>query len=137
MANHMSEVAELLEVELGEAFQIDNCRSVAEMYYRLTEDGLEQSDTPNGEWNEGDEWILALLLTGEADIIQLPWKPQDGKQYYTPRITVYSENMYDIYCWDGDDYDKERYRMGLVCKTSAEATKLVQKMLAVAKESRE
>ena len=69
MANHMSEVAELLEVELGEAFQIDNCRSVAEMYYRLTEDGLEQSDTPNGEWIEGDEWILALLLTGEADII--------------------------------------------------------------------
>lgn len=137
MANHMSEVAELLEVELGEAFQIDNCRSVAEMYYRLTEDGLEQSDTPNGEWNEGDEWILALLLTGEADIIQLPWKPQDGKQYCTPRITVYSENMYDIYCWDGNDYDKERYRMGLVCKTSAEATKLAKKMLAVAKESRE
>lgn len=136
MANHMSEVAELLEVELGEAFQIDNCRSVAEMYYRLTEDGLEQSDTPNGEWNEGDEWILALLLTGEADIIQLPWKPQDGKQYYTPRITVYSENMYDIFCWDSD-YDKERYRMGLVCKTSAEAIKLAKKMLAVAKESRE
>ena len=137
MANHMSEVAELLEVELGEAFQIDNCRSVAEMYYRLTEDGLEQSDTPNGEWNEGDEWILALLLTGEADIIQLPWKPQDGKQYCTPRITVYSENMYDIYLWDGDDYDKERYRMGIVCKTSAEAIKLAKKMLAVAKESRE
>lgn len=137
MANHMSEVAELLEVELGEAFQIDNCRSVAEMYYRLTEDGLEQSDTPNGEWNEGDEWILALLLTGEADIIQLPWKPQDGKKYYIPRITVYSENMYDIFCWDGDDYDKERYHMGLVCKTSAEAIKLAKKMLAVAKESRE
>lgn len=137
MANHMSEVAELLEVELGEAFQIDNCRSVAEMYYRLTEDGLEQSDTPNGEWNEGDEWILALLLTGEADIITLPWKPQDGKQYYIPRITVYSENMYDIFCWDGDDYDKERYHMGLVCKTSAEAIKLAKKMLAVAKESRE
>ena len=137
MANHMSEVAELLEVELGEAFQIDNCRSVAEMYYRLTEDGLEQSDTPNGEWNEGDEWILALLLTGEVDIIKLPWKPQDGKQYYIPRITVYSENMYDIFCWDGDDYDKERYHMGLVCKTSAEAIKLAKKMLAVAKESRE
>lgn len=137
MANHMSEVAELLEVELGEVFRVDNCRSVAEMYYRLTEDGLEQSDTPNGEWIEGDEWILALLLTGEADIITLPWKPQEDKQYYIPRITVYSENMYDIYCWDGDDYDKERYRMGIVCKTSAEAIKLAKKMLAVAKESRE
>ena len=137
MANHMSEVAELLEVELGEVFCVDNCLSVAERYFRLTEDGLEQSDTPNGEWEDGDEWILALLLTGEADIIQLPWKPQNGKQYYTPRITVYSENMYGIYCWDGDDYDKERYRMGLVCKTSSEATKLAKKMLAVAKESRE
>lgn len=134
--NHMKEVAELLEVELGEVFQVDNCRSVAEMYYRLTEDGLEQSDTPNGEWIEGDEWILALLLTGEADIIQLPWKPQDGKQYYTPHITVYSENMYDIYCWDGNDYDKERYRMGIVCKTANEAIELAKKMLAVAKESR-
>lgn len=132
--NHMREVAELLEVKLGKAFQVDNCRSVAKEYFRLTEDGLEQSDTPgaDGEWREGDEWILALLLTGEADIIQLPWKPQDDEQYYTPRITVYSENMYDIYCWDGDDYDKERYRMGLVCKTSSEATKLAKKMLAVA-----
>lgn len=132
--NHMREVAELLEVKLGEAFQVDNCRSVAKEYFRLTEEGLEQSDTPDadGEWREGDEWILALLLTGEADIIQLPWKPQDDEQYYTPRITVYSENMYDIYCWDGDDYDKERYRMGLVCKTSSEATKLAKKMLAVA-----
>lgn len=137
MANHMSEVAELLEVELGEVFRVDNCRSVAEMYYRLTEDGLEQSDTPNGEWEDGDEWILALLLTGEADIIQLPWKPQKGKQYYIPCIATQFENMFDICYWDDNDCDKERYRMGLICKTSAEAIKLAKKMLAVAKESRE
>ena len=137
MANHMSEVAELLEVELGEVFRVDNCRSVAEMYYRLTEDGLEQSDTPNGEWEDGDEWILALLLTGEADIIQLPWKPQKGKQYYIPCIATQFENMFDICYWDDNDCDKERYRMRLICKTSAEAIKLAKKMLAVAKESRE
>lgn len=137
MANHMKEVAELLEVELGEVFRVDNCRSVAEMHYRLTEDGLEQSGTPNGEWEDGDEWILALLLTGEADIVQLPWKPQDDKQYYIPRIATQIENMFDVYYWDDNDYDKERYRMGLVCKTSSEATKLAKKMLALAKESRE
>ena len=80
--NHMSEVAETLGVELNEVFQVDNCRSV-EGYFRLTEDGLEQSDTAtNGEWTEGDERILLFLLTGEANIIQMPWKPQDGKQYY-------------------------------------------------------
>lgn len=137
MANHMSEVAELLEVELGEAFQIDNCRSVAEMYYRLTEDGLEQSDTPNGEWNEGDEWILALLLTGEADIIQLPWKPRKGEKYYIPYISTQQKGMHVTYYWNNDHIDIEHYRMGLVCKTSAEAIKLAKKMLAVAKESRE
>lgn len=137
MANHMSEVAELLDLELGEAFQIDNCRSVAKKYFRLTEDGLEQSNTADGEWIEGDEWILALLLTGEVDIIQLPWKPQNGKQYYIPRITTNQEYMYDIYCWDDNDYDKTYYRMGIVCKTLSEAINLTQKMLAVAKESRE
>ena len=135
--NHMKEVAEILEVELGEVFRVDDCRSVAEMYFRLTEDGLEQSDTPNGEWEDGDEWILALLLTGEADIIQLPWKPQKGKQYYIPCIATQFENMFDICYWDDNDCDKERYRMGLICKTSAEAIKLAKKMLAVAKESRE
>lgn len=136
MANHMSEVAELLEVELGEAFQIDNCRSVAEMYYRLTEDGLEQSDTPNGEWNEGDEWILALLLTGEADIIQLPWKPQEGEKYYVPRIAIRPYDRHYYYYWDNSGVDIKRYDMGIVCKTPEEAIKLANKMLAVAKESR-
>lgn len=137
MANHMSEVAELLEVELGEAFRIDNCRSVAEMYYRLTEDGLEQSDTPNGEWNEGDEWILALLLTGEADIIQLPWKPQEGEKYYVPRIAIRPYDRHYYYYWDNSGVDIKRYDMGIVCKTPEEAIKLANKMLAVAKESRE
>lgn len=137
MANHMSEVAELLEVELGEAFQIDNCRSVAEMYYRLTENGLEQSDTPNGEWNEGDEWILALLLTGEADIIQLPWKPQEGEKYYVPRIAIRPYDRHYYYYWDNSGVDIKRYDMGIVCKTPEEAIKLANKMLAVAKESRE
>lgn len=132
--NHMSEVAELLEVKLGEVFKIDDCRSVAKEYFRLTEDGLEQSDTADGEWREGDEWILALLLTGEADIIQLPWKPQDGKQYYIPRINARQEHMFNVYCWDDNDDDKEYYRMGIVCKTPAEAIKLAKKMLAVAKK---
>ncbi len=138
MANHMSKIAELLEVELGEAFRIDNYRSVAEKYFRFTEDGLEQSNTDNadGEWIEGDEWILVLLLTGEADIIRLSYKPQKGKQYYVPRITTQQEFMFDIYCWDNNDYDRAYYRMGLVCKSAKEAIELAQKMLAVANESR-
>ncbi len=132
--NHMSEVAELLEVKLGEVFKIDDCRSVAKEYFRLTEDGLEQSDTADGEWREGDEWILALLLTGEADIIKMPWRPNKGELYYVPRISIIPKYAYDIRCWEDKECDMKYYRIGLVCKTSAEALCVVQKMLAVAKE---
>lgn len=134
--NHMSKVAELLEVELGEVFRVDNCRGVAETDFRLTEDGLEQIDDATGEWIEGDEWVLALLLTGEVNIIQVSPKPRKGQQYYVPRITTKSEFMFDIYCWDNNEYDKAYYRMGIICKNAAEAIELTKKMLTVV-ENRE
>lgn len=135
MANHMSEVAELLEVELGEVFRVDNCRSVAEMYYRLTEDGLEQSDTPNGEWEDGDEWILALLLTGEADIIQLPWKPQNGEFYFSPSPT--RKSLQECLAWVGGENDNYRLNRGFVFRTPDEAVAVARKMLTVAREEGE
>ena len=135
MVNHMSEVAELLDVELNEVFQIDNYRSVAKEYFRLTEDGLEQSDTVSGkEWEAGEDWILVVLLTGEADIIQMPWRPKKGELYYVPRIPIIQKYAYDIHCWEDKECDIKYYRMGLVCKTPAEALGVVQKMLAVAKK---
>lgn len=131
--NHMSKVAELLEVELGEEFRVDNYRSVAEKDFRLTEDGLEQRDNATGEWIEGEEWVLNLLLIGEADIIHVSPKPRKGEQYYVPRITTQPQLMFDIYCWNNNEYDKAYYRMGIICKNAAEAIELTQKMLAVAK----
>ena len=131
--NHMSKVAELLEVELGEEFRVDNYRSVAEKDFRLTEDGLEQRDNATGEWIEGEEWVLNLLLIGEADIIHVSQKPRKGEQYYVPRITTQPQFMFDIYCWNNNEYDKAYYRMGIICKNAAEAIELTQKMLAVAK----
>lgn len=133
--NHMSEVAELLEVKLGEVFQVDNCYSIAKEYFRLTENGLEQNDTASEKgWEEGEDWVWVVLLTGNAGIIKMPWKPQDGEQYYIPRITMKQEYMFNVYHWNDNNDDKEYYRMGIVCKTSAEAIKLAKKMLAVAKK---
>lgn len=131
--NHMSKVAELLEVELGEEFRVDNYRSVAEKDFRLTEDGLEQRDNATGEWIEGEGWVLTLLLIGEVDIIHVSPKPRKGEQYYVPRINTQPQFMFDIYCWNNNEYDKAYYRMGIICKNAAEAIELTQKMLAVAK----
>ena len=94
---------------------------------------MEQRDNATGEWIEGEEWVLTLLLIGEADIIHVSPKPRKGEQYYVPRITTQPQFMFDIYCWNNNEYDKAYYRMGIICKNAAEAIELTQKMLAVAK----
>lgn len=137
MANYMNQIAELLGVELGESFKIvDDNGDKSYNYYRLTDKkGIESSkDDVNWEETIAGTRMLRYLLIGEARIIKLPWKPQDNERYYTPFIATNPRNMYDEYYWENDDVDIERYRMGLVCKTSVEAVELTQKMLAVVQE---
>lgn len=135
MTNYMREIAGLLGVELGESFKIvDDNSGKYHNYYRLTEEnGIEVSDD-NADWEMAIAGVLKWLLIGDARIIKIPWKPQDGKQYHVPRITVNPECMYDTYCWNGNDYDEEYYRMGLVCKTSEEAVAMTKKMLTAVQE---
>ena len=79
--SHMKEVAKLLGVELGEAFQIK---------FKNTEDpwknvicfldehaGLCQGDTMHA-CND----YLASLLTGDFEIVKLPWRPVVGEECY-------------------------------------------------------
>lgn len=128
--NHMTEVAKILGVELGEAFNIVDDNGKYDSYYRITEEnGIEVSDD-NADWDMAIAGALKWLLTGEARIIKLPWKPQENERYYIPFIATNPRNMYDEYYWENDDVDIDRYRMGLVCKTSEEAVKMTKKMLA-------
>ena len=77
------------------------------------------------------------MLAGRTrKIIKLSWKPQKCAPYYIPCIVAQSEHMYSMFYWKDDNYDKEYYRMGLVCKTPEEAVALTKKMLTVAKEGK-
>lgn len=135
MANYMGEIAGLLGVELGESFKIvDDNSGKYHNYYRLTEEkGIEVSDD-NADWEAAIAGVLKWLLMGDARIIKLPWKPQENERYYTPFIATNPRNMYDEYYWEDDDVDIDRYRMGLVCKTSEEAVAMTKKMLATVQE---
>lgn len=135
MANYMREIAGLLGVELGESFKIvDDNSGKYHNYYRFTEEkGIEVSDD-NADWEMAIAGVLKWLLMGDARIIKLPWKPQEDEKYYVPFIATKPINMYDEHYWENDDVDIERYRMGLVCKTSEEAVAMTKKMLAAVQE---
>ena len=136
MTNHMAEVAKIFGVELGESFKITSgTEGDCQNYFRFTEDNcLEFSD-------DGVEWkttiaavLLKRILMGDTRIIKLPWKPQKGETYYIPCIMTQPKYMYSTLWWSNDDYDKEYYHMGLVCKTPEEATALTEKMLEAINE---
>ena len=139
MTNHMAEVAQMLGVELEEVFKVtDDDSGKYHNYYKFTEKkGIEVSED-NVKWEADTAEVLVLkwLLIGVARIIKLPWKPQRGETYYIPCIVAQSEHMYSMFYWNDDNYDKEYYRMGLVCKTPEEAVARTKKMLTVAKEGK-
>ena len=139
MDNKMIEVAKMFGVKLGEAFKVtDDDSGKYHNYYRFTEKkGIEVSED-NVKWEADTTEVLVLkwLLIGIARIIKLPWKPQKGAPYYIPCIVSQPKYMYSVLYWSNDDYDKEYYRMGLICKSSEEAVALTKKMLTVAKEGK-
>lgn len=135
MANYMRKIAGLLGVELGESFKIvdDNVGKYPN-YYRISEkNGVEVSEN-NADWEVALTWVLTHILLGKVRIVKLPWEPQENERYYIPFIATNPRNMYDEYYWENDDVDKERYLMGLVCKTSEEAVTMTKKMLTAVQE---
>lgn len=133
--NCMAEVAKALGLELEEVFCIDGDGH----YFRLTDTGLGMKiGSDNRNWFAAPINALNGLLLGENEIIKikLPWRPQEDEKYYVPFIATKPINMYDEHYWLNQDIDMKRYRMGMVCKTKEEAVELAQRMLAVAKESK-
>ena len=73
MANYMAEIAKMLGVELGERFNITNCRGD----YYFTDSDFKR---------DGDELAfystLYSILNGTYTIKRKPWKPEDNENYW-------------------------------------------------------
>lgn len=111
MKNYMEEVAKILGLELFEEFKIKGSSST----YQLKHDGLWRIS----EGRSKDSVQLEQILTGELEIIKLPWKPKKGEPYYTynniPKWSVEKK------IWMDSVFDCLAYNAGIVYLTVAEA----------------
>ncbi len=133
MANHMTEVAQMLGVEIGEVFKItDDTHANYPRYYRFTENvGVEASDD-GVKWGMTKAGALECLLMGYIRIAKLPWKPARNDTYYYP--TPSGRELWECTIWVDSKYDCMKLSRGLVYKTKGEAVAAAEKMLAVVQE---
>ena len=128
--NYMAEVAKRFGLELEEHFHITK-KSYENTVYKFTKDGVAFYDNKLRTWYES-VGALAGILTGETEVVKLPWKPKYDEKYYVPSIS--NAFGYNKFYWMGDDSDDKYYNLGLIFKSKEDAIALGQKMLAVAKE---
>ena len=130
MTNHMAEVAKMFGLELEEHFHITK-KSYENTVYKFTKDGVAFYDNKLRTWYES-VGALAGILTGETEVVKLPWKPAVYDEYYYPIPS--DRDLWESRLWIGDNYDNSRFSRGLICKTKEEAIDMAKKMLAVVKE---
>lgn len=115
MANYMKQVAETLGVELGEEFQIKYNDTIVRGTYRLTKKGTEIKTS--GNW-ESIQPALLGILTGEYEIVKMPYQPKNGEVYWT---YFYDNFVVNNIVWGSDVGDYTRMKCGLIFRTEAEA----------------
>ena len=136
--NHMTEVAEMFGVEIGEPFKItDGTQDNYKYYYKFTENaGFETSyfetSYDDGDWGKASAEILRSILIGDVRIIKLPWKPREDERYYYPLPS--DKDLWGGTTWTDSNYDNIRLNRGIVFKTKEEAVAEAEKMLAAINE---
>lgn len=77
--NLIPKIAKMLGVEIGEEFKVN--LNGWNNIYRFNNNGL-FGKTQTEKWIACPE-LFGLLVTGNAEIIKLPWKPKKGEYYFT------------------------------------------------------
>ena len=117
MTNKMAEVAKVFGVELGEEFQIKYKDTIVYGTFRFTEKGTETKGSSG--W-ESARPALLRLLTGEYEIVKMPYQPKKGETYWT----CYSNDFaITALTWCDWVQDFALLKCGAVFRTEAEAIK--------------
>ena len=125
MANRMAEVAKMFGLELEEHFHITK-KSYKNTVYKFTKDGVAFYDNKLRTWYES-VGVLAGILTGEIEVVKLPWKPRDNEHYFIPEITT--PEMFSYLEWTNDYVDNHMYKHGLICRTKEEAIRKAELLM--------
>lgn len=118
--NLIPEITKMLGVELGEEFQI---KEYGERIYRFDNSGL-QLIYDNGvrNLNITANMALSCLLSGDIEIVKLPWKPKKGEKYWGFWYSSVDDAwLVLLYTWANNPADFALYKAGWVYRTRAEA----------------
>ena len=133
--NLIPEIAELLGVELGEEFIIEEDKS-SNKFFRFTEYGVKVRDISGKDiaLSRADVAILNELILGRCELIKIPWRPLCGDAYWT--FAILENDTLDISCnyWDflnSSICDFALLKAGWIFRTKKEAQTALP---AVAKE---
>nr|DAF55787.1 MAG TPA: hypothetical protein [Siphoviridae sp. ct8wU2] len=123
--NLIPQIAQMLGVEIGEEFQI---KEYGERIYRFANSGL-QLIYDNGVRNLNTTTNMALsgLLSGEFEIVKLPWKPKKGDVYFTFGLLGDKWVARSLW-WGGFPEEYALLDKGWVYRTRAEAEAALPKV---------
>lgn len=126
--NLIPEICKMLGVELGEEFKI---KEYGERIYRFANSGL-QLIYDNGVRNLNTTTNMALsgLLSGDLEIVKLPWKPKRKDKYWTFYINDHDKLDTDWNIWTEEVAELARLKAGWVFRTKEEAQAALPKVAA-------
>lgn len=122
--NLIPEIAKMLGVEIGEEFKIKGYDDSDTRTYKFTAQGLRVKLVEHPEATEFNALAaLNSLLVGDAEIVKMPWKPNEGQTVYS----FYSVGLDGVlkvvdFIWVNDIITFQALvKAGWVYKTRAEA----------------
>lgn len=113
-------IAKELGVEVGEEFKVTRYSNVV---FRFDETSLQFFATLNNDWREVSDELYKMIMKGDTEVEQLPFKPKKGERYY--RIFIHMDGDISIISdtWDGWTTDCMCKYCGNCFRTEAEAEK--------------
>lgn len=127
--NLIPEIVKMLGVEIGEKFRLrfgENEHCDPEVYY-FTENSFDkvpdyENTDERGEAiiDNDDLWSIMLLLGGEAEIVKLPWEPEENERVWCPNA---SQKTVVGFLWKNSLLMLSLKALGMVYRTREEARK--------------
>ena len=107
----MADIAKMLGVKLEEEFHLMD----SNVFYKIVNEGL--CYRFNTTWYPSSNDLFVKLMTGEKEIIKLPWKPKEGDRYYFP-VDGFTLTSCAIWCDSTLEYALKE--AGMIFKTKEE-----------------
>ena len=116
--NYMPKVLEMLNLEVGEKFNIKG--------FKLNPYQFDDEFRLVGNYGHEETILLKLILCGDYEIEKLPWKPKEDDEYY---IVCENENI--VKCrWSSRSTNSfYRYNAGNCFKTKEEITPEIKQLI--------